>query len=34
MADVAVHFTQGTLPDDHMMMTIWVPYALSVQEVL
>ena len=34
MAEVAVHFTLATLPDDYLMMTIWVPDDLPVQEVL
>lgn len=33
MAEVAVHFTLATLPDDYMMITISVPNDLSMQEV-
>lgn len=31
MAEVAVHFTLATLPDDYMMMTIHIPDEISVQ---
>lgn len=34
MAEVAVHFTLATLPDDYTMITISAPDDLSIQEVL
>lgn len=33
MAEVAVHFTLATLPDDYMMITITVPDDIQVKEV-
>ena len=33
MAEVAVHFTLATLPDDYMMITIFVPDELKAKEV-
>ncbi len=33
MAEVAVHFTMATLPDDYMMVTINVPDDLAIQEI-
>ncbi len=34
MAEVAVHFTWATLPDDYMMMTIEIPDDISITELL
>lgn len=34
MAEVAVHFTLATLPDDYMMVTILVPDSIQVKEIL
>lgn len=34
MAEVAVHFTLATLPDDYMMITISVPDDLAIKDVL
>lgn len=34
MAEVAVHFTLATLPDDYMMITIFVPDDLAIKDVL
>jgi RES domain-containing protein len=34
MAEVAVHFTLATLPDDYMMITIYVPDNTSVEKLL
>lgn len=33
MAEVAVHFTLATLPDDYVMMTIYVPDNISLEKV-
>jgi RES domain-containing protein len=33
MAEVAVHFTLATLPNDYLMLTIFVPDDLSIREV-
>ena len=33
MAEVAVHFTLATLPDDYMMITIEIPDGVSLKEV-
>lgn len=33
MAEVAVHFTMATLPDDYMMVTINIPADLVIQEI-
>lgn len=33
MAEVAVHFTLATLPDDYMMVTIFVPDDIQMKEV-
>lgn len=33
MAEVAVHFTFATLPEDYMMVTIEIPNDISLQEV-
>jgi RES domain-containing protein len=33
MAEVAVHFTLATLPDDYMMMTIDIPDDISMKEI-
>jgi len=33
MAEVAVHLTIATLPDDYVMMTIYVPDDISLQKV-
>ena len=33
MAEVAVHFTLATLPDDYVMITVFVPDAISVQRL-
>ena len=33
MAEVAVHFTLATLPDDYMMITIDVPDDIKIKEV-
>lgn len=33
MAEVAVHFTLATLPDDYMMMLIYVPDDIEAKEV-
>jgi len=33
MAEVAVHFTLATLPEDYMMMTIYIPDDISLQKV-
>ncbi len=33
MAEVAVHFTWATLPDDYMMMTIMIPDHVKMQEL-
>ncbi len=33
MAEVAVHFTMATLPDDYMMVTIHIPDDLAIQEI-
>ncbi len=33
MAEVAVHFTLATLPDDYLMMTIHIPDNLPIQKI-
>jgi RES domain-containing protein len=33
MAEVAVHFTLATLPDDYVMMTLFIPDDISVQKM-
>lgn len=33
MAEVAVHFTLATLPDDYVMMTIFVPDDVSITKL-
>jgi RES domain-containing protein len=33
MAEVAVHFTLATLPDDYVMMTIFIPDDISIQKL-
>jgi RES domain-containing protein len=33
MAEVAVHFTLATLPGDYMMITIFIPDNVSIQEI-
>jgi RES domain-containing protein len=33
MAEVAVHFTLSTLPDDYVMLTIYVPDTISMQKI-
>lgn len=33
MAEVAVHFTLATLPDDYVMITINIPDSIAVKEV-
>jgi len=33
MAEVAVHFTLATLPDDYMMVCIHIPDDIAIQEV-
>lgn len=33
MAEVAVHFTLATLPDDYMMITIYIPDNISVTKI-
>ena len=33
MAEVAVHFTLATLPPDYVMMTLFIPDNVSIQEV-
>lgn len=33
MAEVAVHFTLATLPDDYMMATIFIPADTSLQKL-
>ena len=33
MAEVAVHFSLSTLPKDYVMMTIYVPDKLAIQQV-
>lgn len=33
MAEVAVHFTLATLPDDYMMITIFLPDDISLQKI-
>ena len=33
MAEIAVHFTLATLPDDYMMVTIFVPNDISMQKL-
>jgi RES domain-containing protein len=32
MAEVAVHFTLATLPDDYVMVTIFIPGSISLQK--
>lgn len=34
MAEIAVHFTLATLPDDYVMITIFVPDDIATKEVL
>lgn len=33
MAEVAVHFTLATLPEDYMMVTINIPNSLAIKEI-
>jgi len=33
MAEVAVHFTLATLPGDYVMVTIFIPDAISLQKI-
>ena len=33
MAEIAVHFTLATLPDDYVMVTIFVPDDISLQKI-
>jgi RES domain-containing protein len=33
MAEVAVHFTMATLPDDYVMLTIYIPDTVSLQRI-
>ncbi len=33
MAEVAVHFTYGTMPEDYMMMSIYIPGNLKITSV-
>lgn len=33
MAEVAVHFTLATIPDDYVMMTLFIPDDISIQRV-
>ncbi|MCU0322004.1 MAG: RES family NAD+ phosphorylase [Chitinophagaceae bacterium] len=33
MAEVAVHFTLATLPNDYVMLTIYIPDSLSVEQI-
>ena len=33
MAEIAVHFTLATLPDDYMMITIYIPDDISLQKL-
>jgi RES domain-containing protein len=33
MAEVAVHFTLATIPDDYVMITIYVPDNISIQKL-
>jgi RES domain-containing protein len=33
MAEVAVHFTAATLPDDYMMVTLQIPDDLVIQQI-
>jgi RES domain-containing protein len=33
MAEVAVHFTLATIPSDYMMVTIFIPSAVSIQKL-
>lgn len=33
MAEVAVHFTLATLPGDYMMISIFIPYDMSLQKL-
>ncbi len=33
MAEVAVHFTLATLPDDYVMITIFVPDDMATKEI-
>lgn len=33
MAEVAVHFTMATLPEDYMMVTIVIPNSLKIKEI-
>lgn len=34
MAEVAVHFTLATLPDDYMMVTIYIPDSIKIKNIL
>jgi RES domain-containing protein len=34
MAEVAVHFTLATLPDDYQMITIYIPDDIAVKSIL
>jgi RES domain-containing protein len=33
MAEVAVHFSLATIPDDYMMMTVFIPDYLSIKKL-
>lgn len=33
MAEVAVHFTLSTLPDDYVMMTIFIPDTIAIMQI-
>lgn len=33
MAEIAVHFSLATLPDDYMMVTIFIPNDISLQKL-
>lgn len=33
MAEVAVHFTLSTLPDDYRMVTVYIPEKVKIKEV-
>lgn len=33
MAEVAVHFTIATLPDDYVMLTVFIPDSISLQKL-
>jgi len=33
MAEIAVHFSLGTLPDDYVMLTLFIPDKVSLQKI-